>query len=210
MIATKKQTPGATTKMKSPLSTESLNQLFNDGRTPQAWLAQDVSEELLRDLYERMKWAPTCVNGAPARFIFVKTPSTKEKLLTCLMEKNVEKTKTAPVTAIIGYDMNWYEQLPRLFPRADYRSLYSANAQLSDDTAFRNSSLQGAYFMLAARSLGLDVGPMSGFDLEKLNRLFFSGTPWRANFLCNLGYGDPNKIYQRGPRLQFSDVCRFV
>jgi 3-hydroxypropanoate dehydrogenase len=156
----------------------------------------------------KFNWRGT--NGAPTRIIFIRTGEMKEKLIPCLMEKNVEKTRSAPVTAIIAYDLTWSAHLPRLFPQADYRAMYANNPVLNETTAFRNGSLQGAYFILAARSLGLDVGPMSGFNVEKVNEIFLKGSNWRANFLCNVGYGDPEKVYPRGTRLDFSEVCRLI
>ena len=187
-----------------------LNQLFNNARTHQGWLPKSVEVETLKNLYDLMKWAPTCVNGSPARLVFVQTKEAKEKLVPCLMEKNVEKTRQAPVTAIIAYDLKWYEHLPKLFAHADYRAMYAGNQELNESTAFRNSSLQGAYFIMAARSLGLDIGPMSGFDISKVNEQFFANTNLRANFLCNLGYGDSSKLYERAPRLDFEEVCKII
>ena len=196
--------------MKSDLPGESLKQLFEDGRTHHGWSPEPISESKLVQLYNLLKWAPTCVNGAPARFVFIKSAQMKEKLLPCLMEKNIEKTRTAPATVIVAYDLNWHEHLPTLYPQADYRSMYTSNARLNETTAFRNSSLQGGYMILAARSLGLDVGPMSGFDADKVNDAFFKDTNLRANFLCNIGFGDPARLYPRGPRLDFSQVCTIV
>lgn len=192
------------------LPQDTLKQLFTEGRTHHGWSTESVPDSKLRELYELMKWAPTCVNGAPARVVFVKTPEMKEKLVSCLMEKNINKTRAAPVTAIIAYDRRWYEHLPKLFPQTDYRSIYAGNIHLNETTAFRNSSLQGGYLILAARSLGLDVGPMSGFDIEKLNTIFFNETNWRVNFLCNLGYGNSGDLYPRGPRLDFAQVCTII
>lgn len=186
------------------------DRLFHEGRTHHAWLPDAVSDTKLKELYELVKWPPTCVNGAPARFVFVKTKDMKDKLLPCLMEKNVEKTRAAPVTAIIAYDQRWFDHLPKLFPHADYRSMYANNSNLSETTAFRNSAIQGGYFIMAARSLGLDVGPMSGFNADMVNDAFFKGLQWRVNFLCNLGYGDPSKLHPRSARLHFEEACRIV
>ncbi len=196
--------------MSSPLSQQALDQLFTTARTHHGWLPEPVSDPLLRRLYDLMKWAPTCVNGAPARILFLRSKEAREKLIPALMPKNVEKTRAAPMTAILAYDLEWYEQLPKLSPQADYRSLYVGNKELADATAFRNGSLQGAYFIMAVRSLGLDVGPMSGFDLGKVNETFFAGSSWRANFLCNFGWGDNSKLYPRAPRLEFSEACRII
>lgn len=184
------------------------NQLFTEARTAHAWTDRKVDPSTLRDLYDLIKWAPTCVNGAPARFLFVESPSAKEKLLSCLMPKNIEKTRRAPVTVIVAEDLRWYEKLPQLMPHADYYDHFAANAALSEKTSLRNSSLQGGYLILAARALGLDCGPMSGFDAEKLDSLFFAGTHWRSNFLINVGYGDPSGFYPRSPRLAFDEVCQ--
>jgi 3-hydroxypropanoate dehydrogenase len=192
------------------VSCESISKLFDEGRTHHGWLPRPVSEDILRKLYELMKWPPTCVNGAPARIVFLRSKESKEKLLPCLMEKNKEKTKVAPITAIIAYDLQWSDHLPKLFPQADYRSMYANNPELNEATAFRNSSLQAGYFILAARSLGLDVGPMSGFNLNMVNSIFFKDAFLRVNFLCNLGYGDSSKLYPRGPRLSFEEVCSIM
>ena len=193
-----------------PLSNEALKQLFTEARTHHGWLSKSVPDSVLKELFDLMKWPPTCVNGQPVRILFLRSQESKEKLAPCLMEKNVAKTMAAPVTALIAYDLKWYDNLPKLFSQADYRSIYANNKELGETTAFRNSSLQGAYFIMAARSLGLDVGPMSGFDIAKVNQIFFAGTLWRANFLCNLGYGDDSKLYPRGPRLGFDEVCKIL
>lgn len=196
--------------MKAMLPQDSLDQLFTEARTHHGWLPKPVSDEQLKDLYDLMKWPPTCVNGAPVRIVFIKSRAMKEKLVPCLMEKNVEKTLAAPVTAIIAYDLKWFDKLPKLSPHVDYRPMYASNDNLSETTAFRNSSLQGAYFIMAARSLGLDVGPMSGFNIAMVNELFFKDSTWRANFLCNFGYGDGSKLYPRAARLPFNEVCAII
>jgi nitroreductase len=157
-----------------------------------------------------MKWGPTSANACPARLVFVTSDAAKQKLKDCLDEGNVEKSMTAPVVAIIGMDMLFYEKLPILFPHTDARSWFEGKAEKIHETAFRNSSLQGAYLMLAARSLGLDCGPMSGFDNAKLEAAFFPEGNIKANFICALGYGDSDKLYPRGPRLSFDEVCRVV
>ena len=157
-----------------------------------------------------MKWGPTSANSSPARIVFVKSKEAKEKLLPCMAEGNVEKTKAAPVTAIVAQDMEFYEKLPKLFPFADARAWFAGNKPLIESTAFRNSSLQGAYLIIAARSLGLDCGPMSGFDNAKVDAAFFQGTTWKSNFVCNLGYGDSSKLYPRAPRLDFNEACKIL
>lgn len=192
------------------LSKDALDVLFTEARTHNGWLDKPVSTAQLQEIYDLMKWAPTSANASPARIVFVTSPSEKEKLLACMAEGNVEKTKTAPVTAIIGMDMAFYEQLPKLFPHADARSWFAGNQPVIEATAFRNSSLQGAYLMLAARAVGLDCGAMSGFDPEKVNATFFAGTTVKVNFICNLGYGDESKLFPRSPRLSFEEACKIV
>ena len=195
--------------MKS-ISKEALDQIFNDARTHNEWLNQAVTDETLHRLYELFKWAPTSANGSPARVVFVKTSEARAKLLSTVAPGNIDKTKTAPITAIIAHDMEFYEKLPKLFPQADARSWFVGNTTLIESTVFRNSSLQGAYLILAARALGLDCGPMSGFNNAKLDELFFEGTKWKSNFICNLGYGDSAKLMPRNPRLSFDEACRIV
>jgi nitroreductase len=193
-----------------PISQEALEQLFTKARTHNGWLNKPIPDSILHEIYELAKWGPTSANGSPARFFFVKTPETKKKLLECVAPGNVEKTKSAPVTVIIAEDREFYEKLPKLFPAADARSWFVGNQPLIEATAFRNSSLQGAYLMLAARSLGLDCGPMSGFDQAKIDAAFFAGTTWKSNFICNLGYGDQSQLYPRSPRLTFEEACRIT
>lgn len=192
------------------LTQEHLDTLFTTARTHNAWQDKPVSDTQLQQMYDLMKWGSTSANCSPARVIFVKGAAEKAKLLDCMAPGNVEKTKTAPVTAIIGMDMEFYEQLPKIFPHADARSWFVGNQPLIDATAFRNSSLQGAYLMLAARAIGLDCGPMSGFDPEKLNATFFAGTSVKVNFVCNIGYGDADKVFPRSPRLSFDEACKIV
>jgi nitroreductase len=187
-----------------------LDQLFLKARTHNAWLPKEVDDALLHRLYDLMRWGPTSANSSPARLVFVKSPEAKEKLLACVAPGNVDKTRAAPVTAIIAEDAQFYDQLPKLFPHADMRSFFVGKQQVIDETARRNSSLQGAYFILAARALGLDCGPMSGFDATKVNAAFFAGTTWRANFICNLGYGDAAKLFPRSPRLEFDEACKIL
>ncbi len=183
-------------------------QLFADARTQNGFTAEPVGDAQLRQLYDLMKWAPTSANSSPARIVFVRTPAAREKLLACVSPGNVEKTRSAPVTAVIGTDHAFYEKLPQLFPHADARSWFVGKKEFADTTAFRNASLQGGYFILAARALGLDCGPMSGFDSGKMDEAFWSGTTVRTNFICSVGHGDPAKIFPRSPRLSFEEACR--
>jgi 3-hydroxypropanoate dehydrogenase len=192
------------------ISGAALDQLFRQARTHTAWLAKPVPLEVLRQAYDLARMAPTSANGSPARFVFLTTEAAKNRLLPTLAPLNVEKTKTAPVTAIVAWDTEFHEHLPRLFPHADMRAYFVGNQPLIDETAFRNGSLQGAYFILAARAVGLDCGPMSGFDAAKVNAEFFPDGKWKANFLINLGYGDHSKLYPRSPRLEFDEACRVL
>jgi 3-hydroxypropanoate dehydrogenase len=192
------------------VSEDALEQIFTKARTHSYWLPEPVSDEILHQVYDLMKFGPTSANCCPARVVFVKSKEAKEKLLPCMAAGNVEKTKTAPVTAIIAQDMEFYEKLPKLYPHADARSWFAGNKPLIESTAFRNSSLQGAYFMIAARSLGLDCGPMSGFDNAKVDAAFFQGTSWKSNFVCNLGHGDATKLHPRSPRLDFNEACKVL
>jgi 3-hydroxypropanoate dehydrogenase len=166
-----------------------------------------VPVELLRKAYELARLGPTSANGSPARFVFLTTPGTKALLKPVLASGNLDKTMAAPVTVIIAWDTEFHEYLPKLFPHADMRSYFVGNKPLIEESAFRNSSLQAAYFILAARALGLDCGPMSGFDADKLNVAFFPDGKWKVNLLCNLGYGDPSKLQPRNPRLNFEDAA---
>jgi 3-hydroxypropanoate dehydrogenase len=187
------------------LSTE---QLFTGARTHNGFSNEPVSEAQLRAIYDLMKWGPTSANMSPARIIFVTSPAAKDKLLTCVSPGNFEKTQAAPVTAIIGTDMTFYEHLPFLFPHADAKSWFVGKKDFIETSAFRNSSIQGGYFILAARAVGLDCGPMSGFDNAKLDAAFWAGTEVKTNFICNLGRGDPTKLFARSPRLSFEQACR--
>jgi 3-hydroxypropanoate dehydrogenase len=186
--------------------TEAL--LFSAARTQNGFTDEPVTDAQLRELYDLLKWGPTSANCSPARFVFVRSGPAKEKLLTCMDAGNVAKTRQAPVTAIIGMDLEFYEKLPQLFPHTDARSWFAGKPAHIETTAFRNSSLQGGYFILAARAVGLDCGPMSGFNAEKLNAAFFAGTAVKANFVCNLGRGDASKIFPRSPRFSFEEACR--
>jgi 3-hydroxypropanoate dehydrogenase len=192
------------------ISEEALEQIFTKARTHSVWLPEPVSDELLHQIYDLMKFGPTSANCCPARIVFAKSKEAKEKLLLCMAEGNVEKTRTAPVTAIIAYDLEFYEKLPKLFPYAPARSWFAGNQPLIESTAFRNGTLQGAYFIIVARSLGLDCGPMSGFDNAKVDAAFFQGTSWKSNFVCNLGYGDSSKLHPRSTRLEFSEACKIL
>ncbi len=192
------------------LDDASLDRLFREARTHNAWLDRAVGDEQLRALYDLMKWGPTSANTSPARIVFVRTRAAKERLLPALAPGNVEKTLAAPVTAIVAEDLEFYEKLPRLFPLADARSWFVGNRQLIESTAFRNSSLQGAYLILAARALGLDAGPMSGFDNDKVDREFFPDGRVKSNFLVNLGYGDPAALLPRSPRLEFEEAVEIL
>jgi 3-hydroxypropanoate dehydrogenase len=196
--------------MNNVLSNAALDQLFGNARTHNFWLDKPVSDELLHDLYEQMKWAPTSANCSPARFVFVKSDQAKALLRPALSEGNLEKTMTAPVTVIVASDQAFYEKLPELFPHADARSWFAGNPALIESTAKRNTVLQGAYMLMAARAMGLDCGPMSGFDNAKVDEAFFAGTAVKSDFLINLGYGDAEKLFPRSPRLAFADACRIL
>ena len=193
------------------LDGKALDLILLKARTQNGWLPTPVSDDQLRAIYDIMKFGPTSANSCPARFLFVRTPEAKARLLPALSAGNMEKTKQAPVTAIIGYDPRFYELLPRLFPhRPEMKNPYEANAQLAETVAFRNGTLQGAYFMIAARAVGLDVGGMSGFDNAKVDAEFFPDGRVKSNFLCNIGHGDPSKVLPRLPRLPFDEVCRIL
>ena len=183
-------------------------QLFEQARTQNGFSAEPVPEATLRALWDLMKWGPTSANISPARIAFVTSPEAKERLLACMSPGNVEKTRQAPVTAIIGMDMEFYEKLPHLFPHADAKPWFAGKPEFIATSALRNSSLQGGYFIIAARALGLDCGPMSGFDHARIDEAFWAGTTVRTNFICNLGRGDPSKLFGRSPRLPFEEACR--
>ena len=195
--------------MSATVNDDGLNTIFRDARTYVAWQDKPVDDALLARVYHLAKMGPTSANTCPMRVVFVKSPAAKEKLKPALDGGNVEKTMRAPVTAIIGMDVKFYEQLPKLSPHVDAKAWFKDLPEnVLEYLALRNSSLQGAYFMLAARSLGLDCGPMSGFNNAKVDVAFFSGTSLKSNFLCNLGYGDSGKLYPRAPRLEFNEACR--
>ncbi|HEY8023158.1 MAG TPA: malonic semialdehyde reductase [Burkholderiaceae bacterium] len=187
-----------------------LDILFNNARTHNGWQDKPVTDAQLHQLYDLVKWGPTSANCSPARIVFVRSTEEKEKLVACVSAGNAEKTRAAPVTAIIGMDMAFYDKLPQLFPHTDARPWFAGNPAVIEATAFRNSSLQGGYFILAARAIGLDCGPMSGFDADKLNATFFAGTTVKVNFICSLGYGDPGKLFGRSPRLSFDEACKVI
>ncbi|CAD6555717.1 malonic semialdehyde reductase [Paraburkholderia metrosideri] len=192
------------------LSDAALDQLFREARTHNDWQPKAVDDAVLRQLIELTLLGPTSANSSPARFVFVKSPEAKEKLRPALSPGNLDKTMAAPVTAIVGMDMAFYEHLPKLFPHTDARSWFAGNDKAIADTAFRNSTLQGGYLIVAARALGLDTGPMSGFDAAKVDQAFFAGTTVKSNFLINLGYGDPAKLFARSPRFSFDEAARIV
>lgn len=192
------------------MTTTLLDLMFLNGRTHSSWLDKPVDDDVLRQAYDLAKMGATSANCCPMRIIFVKSAEAKARLKPCLAEGNVDKTMMAPVTAIIGHDLEFYEQLHKLFPHTDARSWFVGKAAYIQDTAFRNSTLQGAYFMLAARALGLDCGPMSGFDNTAVDQAFFAKISIRSNFLCNLGYGDSSKLFPRSPRLSFDEICKIL
>jgi 3-hydroxypropanoate dehydrogenase len=207
------------------LDDKALDTLFREARSYSRWLPRPVTDETLQELYDLVKWAPTSANGAPARFAFLRSREAKERLRPALAPLNVDKVMTAPVTVIVGYDVKFYEHLPRLYPQnPGMANLFQSNPEMVETTAKRNSSLQGAYLMMAARALGLDCGPLSGFDQSKVDEEFFAaGKPCfgcdqeffpeghvKSNFLCNLGYGDPASLFPRLPRLPFAEACSLL
>jgi 3-hydroxypropanoate dehydrogenase len=192
------------------LEQSALSQLFIDARTHNSWQDKPVTDEQIKDLYELLKFAPTSVNCNPARFLFIKSPQAKERLLACVTPGNLEKTRAAPVTAIIGMDLDFYEQLPKLFPHVDAKSWFVGKDAYIESTAFRNSALQGAYLTMAVRALGLDCGAMSGFDADKVNAEFFPDGRVKVNFLLNIGYGNSASLMPRQPRPSFTEVCRIL
>ncbi|MBF8669336.1 malonic semialdehyde reductase [Pseudomonas putida] len=203
--------------MRATLSEQGLDLLFRGARSQNGWLDKTVDDDTLRAIYDLVRWGPTSTNGCPARIVFLRSAEAKARLLPALAAGNVEKTLGAPVTAIIGYDADFHEQLPRLFPHnPGMRDWYAAQPQVTDTAALRNGSLQGGYFILAARALGLDCGPMSGFDAARVEAEFFGDAGSfprqrvRVNFLCNLGYGDPAKLFPRSPRLAFEESCALL
>jgi 3-hydroxypropanoate dehydrogenase len=196
--------------MSQPLNDAALSALFTDARSHNGWTDQGIDDALLRRLYDLLKMAPTSANCSPGRFVFLRTAAAKERLAPALSKGNLEKTMTAPVSVIVAWDTAFYDHLPALFPHADAKSWFTHSPEAAHETAFRNGSLQGAYLIMAARSLGLDVGALSGFDVKSVNEAFFAGTTWTANFIVNLGHGNPDKLFGRLPRLAFDDACQLL
>ncbi|EEW8805898.1 malonic semialdehyde reductase [Escherichia coli] len=193
--------------MNEAVSPGALSTLFTDARTHNGWRGTPVSDETLRELYALMKWGPTSANCSPARIVFIRTAEGKERLRPAISSGNLQKTLTAPVTAIVAWDSEFYERLPLLFPHGDARSWFTSSPQLAEETAFRNSSMQAAYLIVACRALGLDTGPMSGFDRQHVDDAFFAGSTLKSNLLINIGYGDSSKLFARLPRLSFEEAC---
>lgn len=196
--------------MNEILSDAGLDQIFRHARTYRVWRPEAVSDVLLQAVYDLAKMGPTTVNSSPLRVAFLRSREAKEKLRPALDAGNVDKTMAAPVTAVIAYDLAFYEYFPKLAPKRDGRKIFAGKDELIEETAMRNGSLQGAYFIVAARALGLDCGPMSGFDRRQVDAAFFAGTAWRSNFLCNLGHGDPAALRPRAARLDFDEACRLL
>jgi 3-hydroxypropanoate dehydrogenase len=197
----------STLEQRARLSADALDRLFLKARTRNAWLAKPISHELVRELYDIAKWGPTAANTTPARFVFVRTAAAKERLKPHLTGTNVDKTMAAPCCVIVAHDSRFYDLMGKLFPSRDMRSPFVGNAALAEETAKRNSTLQGAYMILAARSLGLDCGPMSGFNPVTLDAEFFPDGRWKSNFLFNVGYGTDENLFPRNPRLDFDEAC---
>jgi 3-hydroxypropanoate dehydrogenase len=188
-----------------------LDTLFREARSHNKFTEEAVSDDTLREIYDVLKWGPTSANSSPARFLFLRTREAKERLAPALSSGNLDKTMAAPVTVIVAYDPKFYEHLPRLFPHnLDARSWFTSNEALAATTAFRNGTLQGAYLIMAARAVGLDAGPMSGFDNDMVDEIFLRSYGWRSNFLVNLGHGDPTGVFPRSPRLDFEDASRLL
>ncbi len=194
----------------TPVNDAALDTLFREAHTCSAWQDKPIDNALLHELYELVRLGPTSLNCCPARFVFVRSAEAKERLKGCLSEGNVAKTMAAPVTVIVAQDLEFYEALPRLFPQIDARPWFAGKPAFAETTALRNSSLQGAYLIVVARALGLDTGPMSGFDGAKVDAAFFAGSTWKSNFLVNLGYGEPGKTHPRNPRLSFDEAARIA
>ena len=193
-----------------PLNEKQLDLLFGQARSMNGWLSKEVSDDMVKSLYELTKMGPTSTNCCPGRFVFIKSQEEKEKLEPALLPNNVPKVMSAPVIAIIGYDLDFSDHMTKLFPHLDVAPMYKGNNEMNVSTAFRNSSLQGAYLMMVARAMGLDCGPMSGFNNQLVDETFFSDTNIKSNFLCCIGYGDSTKIFQRLPRLDFDEVCKII
>jgi len=192
------------------INDEAFDIIFREARTHNGWEERAVTTTLIQAIYDLMKWGPTSANCSPARFIFITSEEGKARLKPHLLEGNVDKTMAAPCCVIIGNDLSFYEKLPELFPHTDAKSWFVGNDALFEETAMRNGTLQGAYLMVAARALGLDCGPMSGFDQAGVNEEFFAGTTVKANFICNIGYGTDENLFPRSPRLPFDDACKII
>jgi 3-hydroxypropanoate dehydrogenase len=194
-----------------PINGPALDQIFHDARSYNGWLDKPVSKDLIDQIYQTLKFGPTSGNGSPARFVFLSSKEAKERLVPYLLPTNVDKVVSAPVVTIVAHDLEFYEKIPELFPHnPGAKAWFEGNDALIDETVNRNGSLQGAYLMIAARAHGLDCGPMSGFDRAGADKEFFDGTSWRCNFLCSLGYGDPESIFGRSPRLSFDEACLYL
>jgi 3-hydroxypropanoate dehydrogenase len=197
--------------MKQPLNSNALDQLFRTARTYPSWQDRPVTDEQIQELYSLLKWGPTSMNCLPGRFVFLRTPEAKARLEPSLMAGNVDKVRQAPVTVIVAQDTRFYEHLPQLWPHSpNAREMFASNSVLAESTAFRNGALQGAYLILAARALGLDVGPMSGFDNAKVDAEFFPDGRFQSNFLANIGYGEESGLHARGPRLTFEEAVELL
>jgi len=197
--------------MAKMLSDEALDMIFRQARSQNAWTAGEISNTLLQAVYDLMKWGPTSANSSPARFVFLVSHKAKERIKPHLSANNVNKVMTAPVCVIVAYDTEFYDKLPKLFPHnPDARSWFAKDKQVAEKNAFRNGSLQGAYFMIAARALGLDCGPMSGFNNEGVDREFFPDGKVKSNFICSIGHGDPKAVFARSPRLSFDEACKIL
>ena len=192
------------------LDDAALDTILRTARTHFAWTGKPILDEQLRELYDLAKFGPTSANCSPARFVFLRTHQARERLLPALSAGNVAKTMAAAVTVIVAYDPNFFDRLPYLFPHADARSWFAGNAALAEETALRNGTLQGGYLIIAARAMGIDTGPMSGFDRDIVDREFFAANGWKSNFLINLGEGDPGALFPRTPRLDFDEACQML
>lgn len=192
------------------INKQALDVLFNEARTHSEWLKKDVSNDLLKQAYDLAKMGPTSANQQPMRVVFVKTDEARERLKKHLDKGNVEKTMSAPVTAIVGYDLKFYNELPWLFPHTDAKSWFGKDPKKDEISAFRNGTLQAGYLILALRAVGLDTGPMSGFNNDGVNKEFFAGTEYKSNFLINIGYGDAAKLHPRSPRPDFDKFCKII
>ena len=201
---------GNVTTMASEIDTAVAAELFEDARTYSAWLEREVPDQLIVKLYRRLRWAPTSMNSNPARFVFVRSPAARKRLIAHLPPANAEKTSAAPLCVIVARDVRFHEFLPDLFPGRALKETFEANPALAETTSTRNATLQGAYLILAARSLGLDCGPMSGFNSASLDADFFSDGRWKSDFLVNVGYGDPTRFWRRNSRLEFDQACRIL